>query len=293
MAGLKEIKNRIGSVTSTQKMTKAMKMISVARLRSAQNRIYNLRNYAHSLEEVLRDVVLSQRVSHPFLIQKSQAQIKKVLTVVMTSDRGLCGGFNGNICRFAEQTLKQNQFQKEDLFFIGKKGADYFRFRGFQGIESPLLNVVKAASYPLAAQISKNLIKQTLSQNYDAVFIIYNEFKTVITPRIVRERFLPFDLFSERLSKKQDGLFQRDLIFEVPPKLLLKQLLEKYFSVQIYRCLCENIAAEHGARMAAMENATTNAGEMISSLTLKFNKLRQSAITTELTEIVAGVESLK
>ncbi len=293
MAGLKEIKTRIGSVTSTQKMTKAMKMISAARLRFAQNRILNLRNYADSLEEVLRDVVLSQRVTHSFFQQKRPEEIKKVLIVVMTSDRGLCGGFNGNICRFTEQFLREKSYPETDLFFIGKKGSDYFKFRGVQGVEEPLLNLVKEVSYPLSAKISKNLMEKTLSKNYDAVFIIYNEFKTIITPRIVCERFLPFDLSSERLSKKGNDFFEQDLIFEIKPEKVMESLLEKYFSVQIYRCLCENVAAEHGSRMAAMESATTNAKDMISSLTLKFNKLRQSVITTELTEIVAGVEALK
>ena len=152
---------------------------------------------------------------------------------------------------------------------------------------------LKKLPIPLAAQISKDLISKTLANNYDAVFIIYNEFKTIIAPKIVKERFLPFDLSSERLSlQKEDQGVKEDLIFEIKPKELLENLLERYFSVQIYRCICENIAAEHGARMTAMESATTNAGDMISALTLKFNKLRQSAITTELTEIVAGVEAL-
>ena len=132
-----------------------------------------------------------------------------------------------------------------------------------------------------------------LLENYDGVFIIYNEFKTVITPRIVCERFLPFDLSSERLSKTRQDLFSRDILFEVSPQELLDNLLERYFSVQIYRSLCENIAAEHGSRMAAMENATKNAEEVGKTLNLKYNKMRQSSITTELIEIVSGAESLK
>ncbi len=292
MSGLKEIKTRIGSVKNTQQMTKAMKMVSTVRLRSAQSRILNLRGYAHALEEVLKDVILSQRVQHPFLEQKEEKDLKKILTVVMTSDRGLCGAFNGNICRFAEDLFKKKKYEVHELFFIGKRGRDFFKFRGVkpQGV---ILNLVKEISYPLAVRIAKDLMDKILSGDYDAVFVVYNEFKSVIAPHIVCERFLPFDLSSKRLSKTREGLFSKDIIFEVSPKKLMDSLLERYFSIQIYRYLCENVSAEHGARMTAMENATKNAEEVADSLTLKYNKLRQSSITTELIEIVSGAESLK
>ena len=292
MSGLKEIKTRIGSVKNTQQMTKAMKMVSAARLRSAQSRILNLRGYAYALEEVLKDVVLSQKVHHPFLEQKTEKDFDRVLTVVMTSDRGLCGAFNGNICRFTEELLKKQKYEIQELFFIGKKGNDYFKFRGVKA-QGVILNLVKEISYPLAARIAKELMEKILSGDYDGVFMVYNEFKSVIAPRIVSERFLPFDLSSERLSQTRETLFSRDILFEVSPKKLMDSLLERYFSVQIYRCLCENVAAEHGARMTAMENASKNAEEVADSLTLKYNKLRQSSITTELIEIVSGAESLK
>ena len=292
MSGLKEIKTRIGSVENTQKMTKAMKMVSAARLRSAQTRILNLRGYAYALEEVLRDVVLSQRVQHPFLEQKTEKDLDKVLTVVMTSDRGLCGAFNGNICRFTEELLKQQKYKTQDLFFIGKKGHDYFKFRGVSS-QGVILNLVKEISYPLAAKIARELMEKILSGDYEGVFIVYNEFKSVIAPRIVCERFLPFDLSSERLAQKRENLFSGNILFEVSPKELMDSLLERYFSIQIYRCLCENVSAEHGSRMTAMENASKNAAEVADSLTLEYNKLRQSSITTELIEIVSGAESLK
>lgn len=290
MPGLKEIKTRIGSVTNTQKITQAMKMVSVARLRKAQERILNLRSYARSLEQVLADVTLSQKVQHPFLLQKKEESIKKVLTVIVTSDRGLCGGFNGGICREAESILKQKNYEIHDLFFIGKKGAEYFKFRGFKS-ENVFLNLAKEISYPLSAKISEELTKNILEGKYDAVYIIYNEFKTIISPKVVFERILPFDLESESLIK--ENLFAQDIIFEIEPEKLLENLLKRYFGIQIYRCLCESVAAEHGSRMAAMENATKNAGEVISKLTLNYNKLRQNSITTELIEIVAGVEALK
>lgn len=292
MSGLKEIKSRITTVKNTEQMTKAMKMVSAARLRSAQTRILNFRDYAHTLEELLKDVILSQKVSHPFLEQKKPEELKKVLFVVVTSDRGLCGAFNGNICRFTEDILKQKKYELQQLFFIGKKGCDYFKFRGFSS-QGLVLNLVKEISYPLSARIAKDLMDKILSGDYDAVFVIYNEFKSVIAPKITCERLLPFDLESERLSKEREDLFSSDILFEISPKELLENLLERYFSVQVHRYLCENVAAEHGSRMAAMENATKNAEEVATALSLKYNKLRQSSITTELTEIVAGAEALK
>lgn len=289
--GLKEIKSRIGSVQSTRKMTKAMKMVSIARLRSAQSRILNLRDYARALEGVLADIVLAQKISHPFLEQKKI--FKKTLFVVVTSDRGLCGGFNGNISRFVEKTLNKKQYEIQDLFFVGRKGMEYFKFRGLKG-QDTILNLAKEVSYALAAQTAHKLMESVVSGSYEAVFIIYNEFKSIVTPRVVCERILPFDLNAEALlEKRKKSPPPKDLIFEVPPRKLLEILLKRHFSIQIYRCLCESVAAEHGARMAAMENATKNAGDMLSHLKLTYNKLRQSAITTELTEIVAGVEALK
>ena len=270
-------------------MTKAMKMVSAARLRSAQNRILNLRSYAHALQEVMRDIRQSRRISHPFLEKFEEP--RSVLTVVVTSDRGLCGGFNGNICRFTEKFLKESSsFEKKDLFFIGRKGRDYFKFRGIEGTGT-ILNLVKEVSYPLSARIARDLMDHISNGKYDGVFIIYNEFKNVITSRVIKERFLPFDetLFAEKPEKTSS----EDLLFEVEPQKLLSSLLERYFSVQLYRCLCESVAAEQGSRMTAMENATKNAGEVISTLTLTYNKLRQSAITTELTEITGGVEAMK
>jgi len=290
MSGLKEIKNRINSVKNTGQMTKAMKMVSAARLRSSQERILKLRDYADNLEELLKDLILSHKVSHPFFEQTED--IKKALIVVMTSDRGLCGAFNGNICRFAEKFLNQKKHPHQELFFIGKKGYDYFKFRSYSS-KGLVLNLVKEISYPLSARIAKELMNHVSSGDYEAVYVIYNEFKTVITPRIVSERFLPFDLSSERLSQKRENLFSESLIIEVPPKELLDSLLERYFSIQIYRYLCENVAAEHGSRMAAMENASKNADDVGQVLQLKYNKLRQSSITTELIEIVSGAESLK
>ena len=290
---LKKIKTRLTSVKNTQQMTKAMKMVSAARLRSAQSRILNLRDYARTLREVMRDVCLSRQVSHPFL--EKPKEMKNILIAMVTSDRGLCGGFNGNVCRFTERFLRESDYEKMDLFFIGRKGRDYFKFRGVKGIGT-ILNLVKDISYPFSARIARNLMEHILAGEYEGVFIIYNEFKNVLTTRVIKEQFLPFDVLgvgsSEKKTLQKENLSQ-NLLFEVPPEKMLESLLQRYFSVQIYRGLCESVAAEQGSRMTAMENATKNAGEVISSLTLTYNKLRQSAITTELTEIVGGVEAMK
>ena len=233
----------------------------------------------------------SHKLKHPFFEQKSKEDIKKVLKVVMTSDRGLCGAFNGNICRFAKDKIDSSDFEKVDLFFIGKKGYDFFKFRGYKEGEL-LLGLTKEISYPLSARISKELMDKVLEGSYDAVYVIYNEFKSVITPRVVMERFLPFEENKEGLSENKKNIFNKDILLEATPKELLESLLERYFSIQIYRFMCENVAAEHGSRMATMENATKNAEEVKNKLTLTYNKLRQGSITTELIEIVAGAESL-
>ena len=320
MPGLKEIKTRIGGVTNVRQMTKAMKTVSAARLKGAQVRIVNLRDYARALHRVVADIVLSREAEHPFLDWKRE--IKKPLFVVVTSDRGLCAGFNGNICRFAAKLLNEGKYKNPDLFFAGKKGMEYFKFRGFKGGER-LFNLTKEISYSLAARLARRLSEDAAKNNHDGIFIIYNEFKTITNPKIVCERLIPFDFHSSEFQKSessqktdQPSLSKgsapdesasrgtapaaaaalpppRNFIFEVPVQSILEDLLHRCLSAQIYRCLCESVAAEHGARMAAMENATKNAGDILDRLTLTYNKLRQSAVTTELTEIVSGAEALK
>ena len=289
MSALKEIKTRIGSVDSTKKMTQAMKLISATRLRGASEQILNLRPYARAIQRVLLDIAKSENLDHPFLNQKET--LDSPLILIVTSDRGLCGGFNGNICRFAEGFLGSFK-NPPGLFFIGKKGAEYFQFRGQRGVET-LFNLVKESSYPLAAQIGEKLMDQFESKKYDSAFIIYNEFKSIISPRVVCERLTPFDFEAEFFQSDFPEIHSQKFLFEVPPKTILSQLIARELNIQIYRCLLESLAAEHGSRMAAMENATKNAEEVIEKLTLTFNKLRQSSITTELTEIVAGVEALQ
>ena len=292
MPNLKDIRSRIASVKNTQQITRAMKMVSAAKLRRAQHNIVNLRPYAKNLLALTADIATSNRIQHPLLSQGT-GNPKKVLLVVLTSDRGLCGGFNNNINRFAYRFYNENKskYQKMNLFFVGRKGNDFFKNRGLTGVDT-ILNLAREISYPLAAGVAERIMQDFKSGDYDSVFMIYNEFKSAIAQEIVCEQLLPIDLNQSKLANQKQSRFSKDLIFEPAPELMIDELVYKHFSTQVYRCMAESVAAEHGARMSAMENATKNAGEMISSLTLTYNKLRQASITTELIEITSGAEAL-
>ena len=291
---LKEIRSRIGSVKNTQQITRAMRMVSAAKLRRAQDNIVNLRPYASRILNTISDVAATKRISHKLLKQNSSPQ--KILTVVMTSDRGLCGGFNASVAKSAYQFVQENESRYEvlDVLFVGKKGREFFRARGYK--KEPvdvILNLAREVSYPMAADVAERLMESFVQGGYDSVVLIYNEFKSAITQDLTQETLLPVDVSNAALLKQEDSHFSKDLIFELPLESMIDELLHKHFSVQVYRVMCESVAAEHAARMTAMENATNNASDMIKVLTLTYNKLRQAAITTELTEISSGAEALK
>lgn len=292
MASLKDIRSRIDTTRNTQQITKAMKLVSAAKLRKAQNQIVSMRPYAHSLLKVIANIAVSQRVEHPLLA--AHEETKKVLLVVMSSDRGLCGGFNAQINRFTDSYLKTNtaKYESIDLIFIGRKGSEYFARRGVKALET-ITRLDKDISYALAAGMADKVMKNYLDGDYDEVRFIYNEFKSAISQKVVCETILPVDL--ERQSQVQGddvATFANDMIFEPSPEKMIEQLLIKHFSMQVFRCMSESVAAEHGARMSAMENATNNAKEVLAKLTLTYNKVRQEKITTELIEIVSGAEAL-
>ncbi len=292
MANLKDIRSRIASVKNTQQITRAMKMVSAAKLRRAQINIQNLRPFANHILSVIADVASTQRVEHPLL--STNREPRKVLLVVLTSDRGLAGGFNNNINRFAYKFYQDNKdkYEKLDFLFIGRKAADFFRSRRIQGVDT-ILNLAREVSYPLASQVAKRLMDSFVTGGYDSILLVYNEFKSAISQNVVSETLLPVDLSKAHSEGESKMPFAKDLIFEPEPALIVDELLQRHFSVQVYRAMCESVAAEHGARMAAMENATKNAGEMIRTMTLTYNKLRQASITTELIEITSGAEALK
>lgn len=293
MASLKDIRARIESTKNTQKITRAMKMVSAAKLRRAQQAIVNLRPYAVKLQGVISDIAQAQRVVHPLLTVSGEP--KKVLLVVLTSDRGLCGGFNNNINKYAWNFYKENggKFTELDFLIIGRKASDFFKRRNVMPVDT-MMGLARDIAFPLAAGVAERLMNHFTTGAYDAIYLVYNEFKSAISQNVVQERLLPIDLASSSFGEGENReKFSEDLIFEPEPEQMIEDLLKRHFTVQVYRAMCESVAAEHGARMAAMENATKNAGEMIRSLTLTYNKLRQASITTELIEITSGAEALK
>lgn len=294
MASLKDIRIRIDSTKNTQQITKAMKLVSAAKLRKAQNNITNMRPYALTLKKVIANITATQKVSHPLMkSEKNQKTTgKKVLLVVLTSDRGLCGGFNSNISKFAERYISEHsQNEKIEFIFIGRRGMDYFARKNVKGIEN-FLKLDKDISYDFARTIAEKLIKYYLDGTYDEVRMIYNEFKSAISQVVQCETLLPIEVEKSSFDAAENS-FSKDIIFDPSPEAIVEQLLKKNFSLQMYRAMSESVASEHGARMTAMENASNNAREMINKMTLTYNKIRQEKITTELTEIVSGAEAIK
>ncbi len=289
MASLKDIRLRIDSTKNTQQITKAMKLVSAAKLRKAQHNITNMRPYAITLKQVICNIAATQKVSHPLMTKKDV--VKNVLLVVLTSDRGLCGGFNSGINKFADRYIADNKdnFEKIDFVFIGKRGADFFARKNIKGLEN-ITKLDKDISYDMAKGIAEKLITRYLGGHYDEIRLIYNEFKSAISQKVVCETLLPVEFDK---SSFEGSSFAADMIFDPAPELIIEDLLKKNFNLQVYRAMSESVASEHGARMTAMENSSNNARDMIAKLTLGYNKVRQEKITTELTEIVSGAESLK
>jgi F-type H+-transporting ATPase subunit gamma len=293
MASLKDIRARIETTKNTQQITKAMKMVSAAKLRRAQNNIVNMRPYANALIKVIADIAVTQRIKHALLTPP--IEVKKVLMVVLSSDRGLCAGFNANINKFVDQYIKKNksQYEKLDFLFVGKRGFDYFAKKNVNIVKT-ITKLDKDISHQLASDVADKLMEHYLEGHYDEIRLVYNEFKSAIQQIVVTETLLPVDL-SKQTFDKQTGhsVFASDMLFEPSADAIIDELLLKHFGIQVYRCMSESVAAEHGARMTAMENASNNAKAMINTLTLTYNKLRQEKITTELIEITSGAEALK
>lgn len=292
MPSLKDIRNRIGSTKNTQKITSALKLVSAAKLRRAQQNIVNLRPYAKSLLTLIADIAETQKVENPLLVKNDNP--KTALYVVIASDRGLCGSFNSSIAKYAEQVMaeKKSDYEKMDFIFVGRRVIDYFKRRDVQPIEA-ITGLDKDISYELAAGVANKIIDAFKSGEYEEIQIVYNEFKSAIAQEVICERILPID--TEKVNSFDQGetqMFSKDLIFEPSPEEIIEELLDKHFAVQVYRCMSESVASEHGARMTAMENSTKNAGELIKSLTTTYNKLRQASITKELIEITTGAEAL-
>jgi F-type H+-transporting ATPase subunit gamma len=283
MPALIDIRRRIRSVKSTQQITKAMKMVSAAKLRRAQDAMFAARPYARKMMEVLNSLASrSHHDLHPLLEERGD---QRTLLVVVTADKGLCGAFNANIIRTARRFLEERMSRELSLNLVGRKGRDFFRRREVK-VRSEHVGVFSALRYPTAQAIARELTEDFTSGKVDKVFLLYNEFKSVIQQRIVVEQLLPIE---RALIDPQEPL--QDYIYEPAPGGIFASVLPRHVEVQVWRALLESTAAEHGARMTAMDAASKNAGEMIGKLTLYMNKVRQAAITKEIIEVVSGAGS--
>ncbi|MBS0151513.1 MAG: ATP synthase F1 subunit gamma [Nitrospira sp.] len=291
MPSLQSLRRKISAFKNTQKITKAMKMVAAAKLKRSQDRILAARPYAHKMRGVLSN--LSQRVnrsSHP-LLQKREG--KKVEVLVVTSDRGLCGGFNGNIARKSSEFVRQCEARglEVTLSIIGRKGRDYFRRRAWP-IRQEWTGIFDKLTFEHAIDIGGDLTDNFIKGTFDELYVVYNEFKSAIQQRVIVEKLFPIDA-QEEFSASSEGPLSGSYLYEPEEAELLAALIPKHFQIQTYRILLESAAAEHGARMAAMDGATRNAGQLIKKVTLYYNKTRQAAITKELMDIVGGAEALK
>jgi len=281
MANLRDIRRRIRSAKNIQQITRAMKFVSAARLRRAQERVIAARPYSKQIMEVLKS--LAERVpedAHPLLAHKDN--VEKIELVTVTADRGMCGAYNTNIIRNALEFLGQHSDKNVSLNILGKRGRDFFRRRPYP-VRSEAINVLQNLTFADAAAISKTLIDDFCNGEQDEIWLLYNEFKSVVQQRVVCERLLPI----AHIENPGDGE-TLEYIYDEPPEIIFSNLLPRYVEAQVFRALLESTASEHGARMSAMEAATNNAAEMIEGLTLYANKIRQAGITRELIEVVSG-----
>jgi F-type H+-transporting ATPase subunit gamma len=276
-----DIRRRIRSVKNTQQITKAMKMVAAAKLRRVQERMYAARPYAAGLRQVLASVATRVDISaHPLL--QSREPEKNVVVIVVTADRGLCGAFNSNVIRAAQNFIREHSFEAAELVTIGRKANDFFKRRTVPIRRSVF--VAQALSLGVAKEIADSLIKDFVAETIDGVYVVYNEFKSVIAQNVRAERLLPIAAEFQTASAQPAV----DYLYEPGPEEILSDLLPKHIEFQLYRVLLESAAAEEGARMTAMEAATKNASDMINFLTLTYNRIRQASITKEIIEIVSG-----
>jgi F-type H+-transporting ATPase subunit gamma len=256
-----------------------MKMVAAAKLRRAQERIFAARPYAAALREVLTSVATRvDAAKHPLLQSRDE---NKVLLVVVTADKGLCGAFNSNVLRATTNAIAEHKWQSVELLPIGRKALDFFKRRDIP-IRPDSANAMQALSLPVAAKIAEHIVGEFISEKIDAVYAVYNEFKSIIAQRVVLERLLPIERAWDEVGTEVDYLY------EPGPQQILSDLLPKHLEFQLYRILLESAAAEQGARMTAMEAASKNAAEVIGHLTLTYNRIRQASITKEIIEIVSG-----
>lgn len=294
MADLKVIKKRIGSVQNTRQITRAMKMVAAAKLRRSQEAIINARPYAYRIYAVLISLFQKEGIAHPLIVQREE---KKVRLIVIAGDRGLCGAFNANIMKAAHRFIKQKQDAgiEVTLDVIGKKANDYFKKR--HPISTYHEGILAKVTWGRVASIADEVLEQYKKEEFDAIYLLYNEFKSAIQQKVTVERLIPVstevpDGVSSMLLNMEAEQF-KNYVFEPSKEEILNEIVPRHFKMQLFRAVLESVASEHGSRMSSMENASKNASEMISGLTLEYNKARQEKITGELMEIIGGVEAMK
>ena len=285
MPSLIDIRRRIRSVKSTQQITKAMKMVSAAKLRRAQERVMSSRPYAAMLRQMLANVAAAAPAGEegvsPLLVEKPERRIQVIL---LTSDRGLAGAFNTNLIRAAQTFAVEHSDAVVEFETIGRKGRDYFARRQWK-LTGEHVGILAKPAYSDAAAIGQKVAQRVINDEIDAVYLIYNEFKSVISQKLTVTKILPVS------APVQDEPV--DYIYEQPPEQLLASLLPKYVELQVYTAMIETVAAEHAARMTAMDSASSNAADMIERLTLYMNRVRQASITREIIEVVSGASALE
>jgi F-type H+-transporting ATPase subunit gamma len=288
MANLIDIRRRIRSVKNTQQITKAMKMVAAARLRRAQDRILATRPYALEIRKVIANLAAhAGELKHPLLEVRPEG---RTLLVVVTGDKGLAGSFNANVLRRATERIPK--LAGLELLLLGSKGVAFFRRRAFK-VRKGYTTLFSNVTYAQAEEIAADLRDAYASGEYDAVHVVYNKFKSIIAQELTEERLLPIPAGGEGAGAEAADGQTREYLFEPSAEEILEELLPRYVTFQVYRILLESQAAEHAARMTASDSATKNAGEIIDRLTLRYNRARQAAITTELIEVVSGANALE
>lgn len=288
---LKEVRNRIKSVQSTQQITKAMKMVSAAKLRRAQDAITQMRPYAQKLQEMLSNIV-SNSDGEVSMALAAERPVEKALVIVVTSDRGLCGGYNSNLIKLTKQVIRekyaaQNSKGNVQVLPIGKKAFEHFTKNGFKVVPQ-FWEIFTGLSFEKVQAAAKYAMDAFANKEIDAVELVYSEFKNAATQQYIAEQFLPVPKVVNPQSTKKS-----DFIFEPGKEVLIAELMPKILNTQLYKAVLDGNASEHGARMTAMDKASDNANELLKSLKISYNRARQAAITTELTEIVSGAAALK
>jgi len=295
MPNLLDIRRRIKSVKNTQQITKAMKMVSAAKLKRAQDRVVTARPFANKMAEVLGELAkrTDEDFHHPLLDLRGD---QRYLLVLITADKGLCGAFNTNLTKAAQAFIRENSDKSIEIMAVGRKGRDFFRNRNAV-IASEFIGLLGKGrvEFAEALEVARDIIKTyTEDTGIDKVFLIYNEFKSVLSQRVALEQLLPVSRAKteEPEVKSPQAVTLVDYIYEQPPEEMFSRLLPRLIETQIFRALLESVASEHGARMTAMDSASKNASELIETLTLNMNRIRQAAITNEIIEVVSGAAAL-